>query len=308
MAGISELPDRIHPMIVKELHQSMRRASFVYPFLIVQVLAVAAMAVEFASDGSNRSEFIGWMNVWMLVESGPFWNVVGGMCGVVMPLAGLMLMGQEVEEGNHELLLLTKLNRWSVVRGKFLVLWSISTLGFVSLLPYVVVRYLRGGVEFLQEMACSMTVIGLAAVMSAGALGASSFRHIAGRFMAFVVFLAAALFSGTAVLIPSALVTKRWTPAWTAVIYHLNAMFFLACFVLFGMAMARARLRLILHFYEPHPRSGLIGLLVVTPIVAGLASLLTMGYAGGLGLLGMTIAVYYADNTPRGNPSVRKEY
>jgi ABC-type transport system involved in multi-copper enzyme maturation permease subunit len=308
VAGISELPDRIHPMIVKELHQSMRRASFVYPFLIMQVLAIAAMAMEFATDQATKTDFVGVMNLAMLFENGPFWNVVGGMCGVIMPLAGLMLMGQEVEEGNHELLLLTKLNRWSVVRGKFLVLWSISTLSFVSLMPYVVVRYFRGGVEFLQELACSLTVIGLAAVISSGAIGASSFRHSAARLLVFVVFLGSALVSGLAVLASSALATQHWSPAWTGVIYHINAFFFFACFVIFGMALARTRLRLILHFYEPHPRNGVIGLLVVTPFVAGMASLLTMGYAGGLGLLGMAFAAYCADNTPRGKPIARSEY
>ena len=36
----NDLPDRFGAMFVKELRQNMRRASFVYPFLGIQVLAI----------------------------------------------------------------------------------------------------------------------------------------------------------------------------------------------------------------------------------------------------------------------------
>ena len=55
-----------------------------------------------------------------------------------MPLAGLFLMPQGIEEGNHEMLLLTSLNRWQIVFGKFLTLWLLSQLTLTSLLPYII--------------------------------------------------------------------------------------------------------------------------------------------------------------------------
>ena len=85
-------------------------------------------------------------------------------------------MGQELEEGNHELLLLTKLNRWKVVLGKFTTLWGLCTLTFISLLPYLVVRYLIGGVEWWYEAACELTVVGGSSIVVAGAIGASAFE------------------------------------------------------------------------------------------------------------------------------------
>ena len=80
MAAYFELPDRMHPMTVKELQQGMRRASFIYPFLGIHFLAIAAMALEFSRGAVMRNEFPGIMNLLMLVQSGPFWNVVGSSC------------------------------------------------------------------------------------------------------------------------------------------------------------------------------------------------------------------------------------
>lgn len=130
-------------MTAKELRQSLRRGSFVYPFLAIQLFAVVAMAAEFQlGHAAESSQYTGVLNLSLLWTSGPFWMVVSAICLLVMPLGGLVLMGQELEEGNHELLLLTKLDRWKVVIGKFITLWGLCALTFVSLLPYVVVRYL----------------------------------------------------------------------------------------------------------------------------------------------------------------------
>ena len=156
----TDLPEGFDPMTAKELRQSLRRGSFVVPFLAVQVLALAAMVAEFMSGHEvGASEFVGILNIQLLNSSGPFWMVAGAVCMVLMPLCGLALMGQELEEGNHELLLLTHLNRWKVVAGKFASLWGLSLVTFVSLLPYGLVRYLVGGIEWWHEAACAGTVL-----------------------------------------------------------------------------------------------------------------------------------------------------
>src|SRR5688500_19324279 len=120
----NDLPDRFGAMFVKELRQNMRRASFVYPFLGIQVLAIVALIIEFQHDsGYSYEKYTGMLNVAMLAQSGPFWLGVALVCAVIMPLGGLVRTGQEQEEGKHELLLLTKHNRWEAVRG------NIYTLG-----------------------------------------------------------------------------------------------------------------------------------------------------------------------------------
>jgi len=178
-------------MTAKELRQSLRRGSFVYPFLGIQFLAVGAMAAEFQmGHAAVSSEYEGMLNLWLLWSSGPFWMVVSAICLFLMPLSGVILMGQELEEGNHELLLLTKLDRWKIVFGKFITLWGLCALTFISLLPYVVVRYMVGGIEWWHEAACATTILGGSAMISAGAIGASAFQGIGGRVGVLFLFLA----------------------------------------------------------------------------------------------------------------------
>lgn len=294
-AVTSDLSDRFGPMTVKELRQGMRRGSFVVPFLAIQLLAVLAMAAEFqAGDLGSFTEHPGVLNVLLLAGSGPFWIVVASMCSVVMPLGGIVLMGQELEEGNHELLLLTELSRWKVVRGKFFTLWGLSALTFVSLLPYVVVRYLVGGIEPLTELACSLSVVALGGMVSAGAIGASSFRGLAGRVGALVLFIGSMVLACTPPLMSSALM-KIGFP----VFYHLNALAAFGCYVMMGLALARSRLRLVVHAYEVKPSWMVIGLLVFAPPVVWMATAMTAGYGGFVGLIGMGLVAYHADVTPK---------
>jgi hypothetical protein len=299
MAEFRELSDRMHPMTVKELQQGMRRASFVYPFLGIHVLAIAAMAMEFAQGSVMRNEYPGIMNLHMLLKSGPFWNVVALVCGIGMPLGGLILMGQELEEGNHELLLLTRLNRWAVVKGKFLILWAVCALSFISLLPYVVVRYFIGGVELIQELMCSLSVLACAAVMCAGAIGASSFRHIGARVGVKLLFCGSAFVSTLVPLAGCGMATDRLNRAVFHIFFNLNGLSAALCFIILGLSIARSRLRLVVHAYEVKPSWMVIGLLFFTPFVVMMCTLMTVGFGGFVGLLGMALVGIYTDVTPK---------
>jgi len=299
MVIFMELSDRMHPMMMKELQQGLRRSSFIYPFLGIHVLSIAAMAMEFTGGSVMRSDIAGVMNLSMLLESGPFWNVVLGMCGVIMPLGGLILMGQELEEGNHELLLLTSLNRWAVVKGKFFILWSVSALSFISLLPYVVVRYFIGGVELLQELMCGVSVLGCSAVICAGAIGASAFGNIGARIGVMLLFLVTAFVSTIIPLSASAMITRTMHEALFQVFFNLNGLAAIFCFVVLGLTVARSRLRLVVHAYEVKPSWLVIGLLVFTPFVVGMCTIMTAGFAGFVGLIGMALVGMYVDVTPK---------
>lgn len=281
-------------MTVKELRQNLRRGSFVYPFLGIQVLAVLTMVLEFQlSKIGEYSDHIGVLNLALLWTSGPFWMIVSFICLLVMPLGGLVLMGQELEEGNHELLLLTQLNRWKVVFGKFFTLWGLCALTFVSLLPYVVVRYLLGNIEWWREAVCSLTVLGGSAILCAGAIGASSFTGLASRIGVMILFLGSCAASCGVALGASG------GQAGCGVWYHLNALSSILCYVLLGLALARSRLRLVVHAYEVKPSWMIVGLLVFSPFVIGMTTVFTGGYAGFVGLLGMGFVAVYADVTPR---------
>jgi ABC-2 type transport system permease protein len=295
-----ELPEKLGPMTVKELRQGLRRGMFVYPFLAIHLLAVVAMAVEFhMAEVEAYTEYAGIMNLFLFIPghpwfSGPFWGVTGGICLILMPLGGLALMGQELEEGNHELLLMTPLSRWKVVRGKFLAMWGLCLLTFVSLLPYMIVRYLNGGMDTWRNIAMAITVVLFSGTIVAGAIGASSFTGIAGRIATLVLFLGSLLASLAIVGFASGGRTEG-----AGVIYTLNVLPVIFCYTIFGLALARSRIRLVVHHYEVKPSWMIIGLLFFTPFVVGMATAMTLLYGGGIGLIGMGLVGWFADVSPK---------
>ncbi|BDS05508.1 hypothetical protein NT6N_05480 [Oceaniferula spumae] len=289
-----DLPERFGAMTVKELRQGLRRGMFMVPFIVIQLLAVLAMLAEFnMGDVEGYSKMTGVFNPALFFNSGPFWMVAGIICIIVMPLGGLALMGQELEEGNHELLLMTPLTRWRVVRGKFLAMWGLCLVTFVSLLPYMIVRYFIGGIDAWRNIVMSLTVIFASAVICAGAIGASSFKTILGRIIVMLMFLFSLGIAGVAPLMWSA---SKYNSC--GVLYHINALAYGLCYTLFGLALARSRIRLVVHNYEVKPSWMVIGLLIFTPLVVAMATAMTVGYGGFVGLIGMTLVAWFADVTP----------
>lgn len=259
----------LDPMVVKELRQAMRRGSFAVPFLCLHLLAALAISAEFL-----RQETRGF------AEFGPFWLVAGLICGFLMPLAGLVLMDDDVEPGNHEMLLLTELTRWRIVRGKFLVLWGMCALTFLSLLPYCVARFTIGGVEWLREAALALFTLGIAAVLAAGAIAASSYGAVAKKILVFLVFVAAALLG---IALPggfAGLIGNRLP--WFSGVILLSSVW---CYVSLGLALARARLRVALPGYEMKPSHGLFALLVLSPVFVLFTMIFTLGFGGFVALI-----------------------
>ena len=270
-----DIPEWLDPMTAKELRQSLRRGSFVYPFLAIQVLAVATTMLGFQGN------------------TAAFWWVAAGICLVLMPMAGLSLMGQELEERNHELLLLTHLDRWRVVRGKFISLWGLCVLTFISLLPYAVVRYLVGGVEWKQEAALAAIVMGGSAIMSAGAIGASAFRRTAAKLGVMVLFLGAtAVGFGIPLAVSAGVNGSGWFFCFTALCG-------IVCYSVMGLSLARSKLRLSFLDYEANPTRLILALLVFSPFVTGIITAASAGYGGWFGLLGIALGAAKIDATPK---------
>lgn len=289
------LSKKLTPMVVKELRQGLRRGVFLIPFMVIHVFAIAALYVEFYTEvelGANP--FTGVMQMGLFLENSPFWWVAGGICMVLMPLGGIVLMGQEMEEGNYELLQMTALSRWQVVMGKFLSIWSISMLTFSSLFPYLIVRYFVGGMDVWRNIAMVMTVVLVGAIVGAGAIGASSFKNLFGRIGIFILFLGSLVATGMIVLKSSALQSGG-----CGIFYHLNVIGLTLCYVILGLVIARSRIRLVQHQYEMKPSWMMICLLVFTPIAVGMSTLFTAGWMGFTGCIAMTIVARYADISPR---------
>lgn len=296
--GNTDLPDRFDPMTVKELRQNLRRSSFVGPFLGVHCLAALALAAELIGGAGAAGSGAPW---WMTAP-GPLWLLIYLVCVLILPMGGLVMMSEELDEGNHELLQLTRVRRWRVVFGKFLTLWGLSLVTVVSLLPYVIVRYLVGGVEWWHEVSHVAAALGAAAVVGAGAIGASSFRSPGGRAAVFLLYLASASAGcGIPIGVASAIFGADGIYA------RFTALAAVLGYAVIGLSLARSRMRLAFLAYEVKPSGTVVGILIFAPFFIGLVTALTLGFGGwvGLGLAGLIAA--RVDQTPRG-PAAPVDY
>ncbi|QTN31603.1 hypothetical protein HZ994_04440 [Akkermansiaceae bacterium] len=299
----SDLPERFGPMTIKELRQSLRRTSFVYPFICIHIFATLAIYAEFQLGVGHGGGGVKAVFAWDPDDVSPFWWVAMAVCGVLMPMAGFFLMPQETEEGNHELLLLTTLSRWQVVSGKFIMLWGLSALTFTSLLPYIIIRYFIGGIEWFQELASAASVIGLAAVVAAGAIAASGFGNLAARLGVFALYAFSALAGGGAGMIGGAVtlnMSKTSGYAWLGnLFYHISALCVVACYAVIGLLVARSRLRLATMNFELKPSAVLLIILGLAPFIIGMAAAFTCGFGSLAGVLLLTYLAWNSDLTPK---------
>jgi len=282
-------------MMIKEVRQGLRRGFFIIPFMLIHLFAIAALYIEFYTEvelGSNQ--FTGVMQIGLFFEYSPFWWVVGVVCILLMPMGGIVLMGQEMDEGNYELLQMTELSRWQVVLGKLLSIWSIVLLTLSSLMPYLIIKYFVGGMDVWRNIALVLTVIFVSAIISAGAIGASAFKNPFARIAIFLLFIGSSMISGAIVLISSALKTGG-----CGVFYHLNVFFFTLCYIILGLILARSRIRLVLHKYEMKPSSLSVCLLLFSPLVVGMSVLMSAGFMGFLGSIVMIIIGRFSDVSPK---------
>lgn len=287
-------------MMLKELRQGLRRGVFLIPFMLIHLFAIAALYLEFYTEldlGANP--FTGVMQMGLFLEYSPFWWVAGGVCMLLMPMGGIVLMGQEMDEGNYELLQMTELSRWQVAGGAgevFVDLEYFITHVLIadSLSDRKVFCGRYGGMEVWRNIALVMTVVFVAAIIAAGAIGASSFKNPFARLGVMGLFLASVGASGAIVLMASALQSGA-----CGIFYHLNVIGLTLCYVMLGLVVARSRIRLVVHQYEVKPSWMMIFLLVFTPIVVGMSTLMTGGWMGFMGCIAMTIVARYADISPK---------
>ncbi len=287
--------DFLGPMEIKELWQGLRRGMFVWPFICIHILAILATIAELVTRHRvPYDEFSGFLNVFHIFTSGPFWLVIGVICGILMPLGGLILMSPEMEDGNHELLQMTHLSRWSVVRGKWFGLWGLCLLTLSSMLPYLIVRYFQGGMDIGRNIALLSTTVGLSAILSAIAIGASAYKTVGGRLIILIIMSASLVFSSAPAMSFAAMRTNS-----CGLFYHFNALSAAFCFTALGLSLARSRIRLKVHQYEVKPSSVVTGLILFTPFVAGITTAMTVGYLGGLALIFIGIVSMKSDTTPK---------
>lgn len=162
-----DMSDWLSPILIKEIRQGMRSRFFVFVFLITQfamvfftIMAVASASVGQQSDVQDTSAL--------------FWFLIFMALVVMLPLMGQNAIGQEMTGQTIELLMLTRLTSVRIVLGKWFALLSQGFLLVTAILPYLVLRYFLGGVDFLMELSILTILFCLSAVCTGMAVGLSA--------------------------------------------------------------------------------------------------------------------------------------
>lgn len=138
-AQISDFPDRLSPMVVKELRQGLRTRLFGGVMLVLHVLLVLITLITGAA--ANPGDVTGLMD-----------GLVYLVMMVIFPLTGFSALAGEFKANTMDMLYLSRLSIGRIVFGKWASVVLQSGLVAVSILPYEVARYLYGGSELVQEV------------------------------------------------------------------------------------------------------------------------------------------------------------
>jgi hypothetical protein len=157
---LTDFPDRLSPMLVKELRQGMRARGFTLLFLIFQlllsfILLTAGSAASSEDAGSIASGVIFTMFIIAVL--------------FVQPLRGITALSAEIGGNTIEMMVLTRLSASRIVFGKWIAIISQSALILITIIPYLILRYFYGGMILLGELVfltlVFLTSMALTAVM-----------------------------------------------------------------------------------------------------------------------------------------------
>lgn len=170
IATLRDFPDRLSPILVKELRQGLRQHGFVLLFIFLQVIMAIVVFGSLAGStpGSNDGFRAGQ------TVSG-FFFVLFLIAGLgVQPLRGLNALAGEIRGDTIDLLLLTRLDAWRITFGKWLALFSQTCLLLIAILPYLIMRYYLGGMQLFNELLILFSLLVLSGTFTAITVGFSA--------------------------------------------------------------------------------------------------------------------------------------
>jgi hypothetical protein len=161
-AELRDFPDRLSPMLVKELRQGTRTRLFAAAFITVQAVLALTLFASVGYGGEASGAVMWWILVIVLL--------------VVMPLRGFNALANEERLKTMDLILLTRLTSLRITAGKWAALVSQSALFVAAVLPYIVLRYFLGGVNIIYEIVTVAGLFLISCVFTAFTVGFSAHR------------------------------------------------------------------------------------------------------------------------------------
>jgi hypothetical protein len=164
LSPLADFPDKLSPMLVKELRQGMRARSFILLFLAFQTI----LAFMLLTVGTNMSDGAG------AVASSMIFGLFGIASLMIQPMRGVNALSAEITGNTIEMMALTRLTAARIVLGKWFAIVSQTALILITIIPYLILRYFLGGMiltgeliflslMFLSSMALTAVTVGLSA-------------------------------------------------------------------------------------------------------------------------------------------------
>lgn len=186
--------DWLSPMVVKEIRQTLRRRTFVWPFVIFHGL-LALLGIIGAALGESSQKMPD-------ITGAMFWVLAGALLLVLIPMSGLTAIFAEKKANTLELLLLSGLSPWRIVLGKWAAVVGQELIVFFSMIPYVVLRYFLGGVALVEETQTILIMLGAGCVVGAVAVSMSALFSPAMRGLVLLILVVVGL-SGSGTFVRS---------------------------------------------------------------------------------------------------------
>lgn len=140
---LTDFPDRLSPMLVKELRQGMRTRAFISVFLTLQIiLAIILLSATAASTSENAGNTI----------SSIIFSLFAFAVLVIQPLRGVGTLSSEIKSNTIDMMVMTRLSASRIVLGKWFAIVSQSALILVTIIPYIILRYFLGGMNLFGEI------------------------------------------------------------------------------------------------------------------------------------------------------------
>ncbi|MCU0797101.1 MAG: hypothetical protein MUF31_14345 [Akkermansiaceae bacterium] len=163
---LSDFSDKLSPMLVKELRQGLRAKTFISVFLTMQILLGVVMLIAMASSANDPKE------AGRAISSIVFFFFSLAML-IIQPIRGIGTLHREIHHNTIELMVLTRLNAWKIVLGKWVSLVAQSALLLAAIAPYLVLRYWLGGMNLFGELSLLFIIFVVSAVLTAIIVGIS---------------------------------------------------------------------------------------------------------------------------------------
>ncbi|WP_133793338.1 hypothetical protein [Prosthecobacter fusiformis] len=158
---ITDFPDRLSPMVVKELRQGLRTRLFGGVMMVLHAILVLVTLMRGAN--SDGSEVRGIMD-----------GLITFVLFCIFPLCGFSALAGEIKANTMDMLVLTRLSAGRIVLGKWAAIVLQSLLVTVSLMPYIVARYVYGGSELFADLWSLVFKWVISAALTAGVVALST--------------------------------------------------------------------------------------------------------------------------------------